>query len=143
MSVIYGLGMMILQTFPAAMQHAGRAMVVKQGISVNKEMGRGQLNAAYGGLGEILATVTPLVWGYLYSIMQKPPAWVPRILRWGKAGHCLLAGVVFLFAYRVLHNADPDTLFIDDIDADDGEDEEEEKGKDEEKAGEPEPEPEG
>jgi hypothetical protein len=27
-------------------------MVVKQGISVNKEMGRGQLNAAYGGLGK-------------------------------------------------------------------------------------------
>ena len=35
----------------------GRAMVVKQGISVNKEIGRGQLNAAYGGMGEILAVL--------------------------------------------------------------------------------------
>jgi hypothetical protein len=44
----------------------------------------------------------------------------------GKAGHCLLAGVVFLFAYRVLHYADPKTLFIDDM----GEDEEEEEEED-------------
>ena len=50
-SLVYILGMLVLQTFPAGMPHAGRAMVVAQGIAVNKEMGRGQLNAAYGGAG--------------------------------------------------------------------------------------------
>ena len=93
-------------------------MVVKQGISVSKEIGRGQLNAAYGGLGEILAVVTPLVWGQLFSFCVSPPNWAPRVLRVGKAGHCLLAGVIFLLAYRVLHSADPDTLHVDDADVD-------------------------
>lgn len=92
-------------------------MVVKQGISVNKDIGRGQLNAAYGGLGEILAVVTPLVWGQLFSFCMSPPKWAPRVLRVGKAGHCLLASFIFLLAYRVLHAADPDTLHVDDMDA--------------------------
>eukprot|EP01043_Picozoa_sp_COSAG02_P096920 COSAG02_NODE_33163_length_504_cov_1.019753_2_plen_102_part_01 len=96
-------------------------MVVKQGISVNKEIGRGQLNAAYGGLGEILAVVTPVVWGQLFSFCMSPPKWAPRILRVGKAGHCLLAGFIFLLAYRVLHAADPATLHVDDMDTDESE----------------------
>ena len=42
---IYIFGMLILQTFPAAMSNLMRAMVVKQGIKVNRDVGRGQLNA--------------------------------------------------------------------------------------------------
>ena len=42
---IYIFGMLILQTFPAAMSNLMRAMVVKQGIKVNSDVGRGQLNA--------------------------------------------------------------------------------------------------
>ena len=42
---IYIFGMLILQTFPAAMSNLMRAMVVKQGIKVNNDVGRGQLNA--------------------------------------------------------------------------------------------------
>jgi hypothetical protein len=156
-SLIYIAGTLLLQTFPAGMPHAGRAMVVAQGIAVNAQMGRGQLNAACkcyrphhsratrlacrlgslrqppkclpgsrcelhtgadcaadGGMGEILAVITPLVWGYLFSMSQQPPAWLPRILRWGKAGHCLLASAVFLACWRTLKFANPDTLFLDD-----------------------------
>ena len=49
--------------------HAGpggrRAMVVKQGIEVTSA-GRGELNAAFGGLGQIAGVVIP-----------PPPAWPP------------------------------------------------------------------
>ena len=47
MSLIYGVGMLILQSYPPAMPLAMRAMVVKQGIAVNPDIGRGQINAAY------------------------------------------------------------------------------------------------
>ena len=68
----------------------------------------------YGGLGEILAVATPLVWGWLFSVSQQPPTWLPRVLRWGKAGHCALAGLIYLLCWRQLHFADSSTLFIDD-----------------------------
>jgi hypothetical protein len=37
--------------------------------------------------------VTPLVWGQLFSFCMAPPKWAPRVLRVGRAGHCLLAGL--------------------------------------------------
>ena len=79
---------------------------------------------AYGGLGEILAVVTPLMWGHLFSISQQPPAWLPRLLRWGKAGHCALAAVLYVLCWRALHHADDSTLFIDDGDDDDDDEDE-------------------
>ena len=84
-----------------------------------------RLRRAYGGLGEILAVVTPLMWGHLFSISQQPPAWLPRLLRWGKAGHCALAAVLYVLCWRALHHADDSTLFIDDDDDDEEQGEEE------------------
>ena len=98
------------------------------GDSLPRADEKNRLRRAYGGLGEILAVVTPLMWGHLFSISQQPPAWLPRLLRWGKAGHCALAAVLYVLCWRALHHADDSTLFIDDDDDDDeGEQEEEEE----------------
>jgi hypothetical protein len=43
-------------------------MMVKQGIAEYKgTVGRGQLSAAYSGLGILCGIVAPLLWGSLYQ----------------------------------------------------------------------------
>ena len=60
-TVQYCAAILLLQTAPIAMPHAMRAMVIKQGISTTSA-GRGALNAAYGGLGQLSGIVFPLLW---------------------------------------------------------------------------------
>jgi hypothetical protein len=67
-SVQYSLAIAVLQTAPVSMQYASRAMVVKQGLAVcGGEVGRGELNAAYAGLGTLTGMFGPLLWGALYQ----------------------------------------------------------------------------
>lgn len=53
MAVQYIIAMILLQTVPAAMSEAMRAMVVKQGITVS-DVGKAEINAAFSGLGDMI-----------------------------------------------------------------------------------------
>ena len=61
-TIQYCCAILLLQTAPIAMPHAMRAMVIKQGISTTSA-GRGALNAAYAGLGQLSGVIFPLLWG--------------------------------------------------------------------------------
>ena len=110
-TVQYGLAMMLLQTVPVAIPHAMRAMVIKQGISVTTA-GRGALNAAYAGLGQVSGIVFPLLWGYLFKCFSRGAG--PKWLRWGPGGHFLVTAAVMAGACALVHTADPATLFPED-----------------------------
>ena len=66
-----------------------RAMVVRQGIGATTA-GRGALNAAYAGLGQLSGIIFPLLWGGLYKFFlrqsQEPSSSV-QWLQWGAGGH--------------------------------------------------------
>eukprot|EP01052_Picozoa_sp_SAG31_P034982 SAG31_NODE_4161_length_3522_cov_1.727432_2_plen_122_part_00 len=99
---------------PASM----RAMIVKQGLEVS-DAGRGELNAAYGGIGSIVGTVSPLLWGSLYSFFRdasKVPESMPlRLLKrvGGKGGHMLLASCFMLISYCLLKATRKNLLFLE------------------------------
>ena len=57
-SAQYALGIVVLRSFPDACLHSIRAMVVKQGI-VSTDAGKGELNSALSGLGQISGIVMP------------------------------------------------------------------------------------
>ena len=70
-NIFYCAGSLMLQTLPLLMPFASRAMIVKQGITMYADqdggIGRGQLSAAYAGLGQITAIFSPMLWGGLYK----------------------------------------------------------------------------
>ena len=47
-----------------------RTLTIKQGLSVKPPLGRGQLNAALGGMGAIVGMTSPLVWGRLFRFFS-------------------------------------------------------------------------
>ena len=97
------------------MPFASRAMLVKQGITVYKgRVGRGQLNAAYGGLGNLCGIVAPLLWGSLYRFFLQ---WSERggaAARYMRGGHFFVTAALMLVACLALRTADGTTLFIGD-----------------------------
>ena len=63
-NIQYAIAISLLQTIPLSMKYASRAMVVKQGMVVYEgKVGRGQLNAAYSGLGTLCSIFANLLWG--------------------------------------------------------------------------------
>ena len=68
------LGIFLLRSFPDACLHSIRAMIVKQGIVVT-EAGKGELNAALSGLGQIAGIAMPgFFWGLLFSYLWRAAA---------------------------------------------------------------------
>ena len=112
MAAQYCIGILILATLPATMGNSMRAMVVKQGLEVSN-VGKGQLNAAYSGLGQITAVVSALWWGGLYRFFSGQSANTPRLLRWGPGGHFLVTSAMMLGAWAALRTADPSTLYVE------------------------------
>jgi hypothetical protein len=55
---------------------------VKQGVTVTN-VGKGELNAAFGSLGTLTGIITPMLWGRMYQFFLNPPAGLPRLLNWG------------------------------------------------------------
>ena len=53
---------------------------------MNPNVGRGQLNSAYGGLGQITAIFSGLFWGGLYRFFSSSAQGTPWWLRWGPGG---------------------------------------------------------
>ncbi len=114
MAVQYGCGLLMMATLPATMGNSMRAMVVKQGLEVSGSgVGKGQLNAAYSGLGQITAVVSALWWGGLYRYFSNQPASAPRLLRWGPGGHFLITSVMMLGAWGALRTARADELYVE------------------------------
>jgi hypothetical protein len=96
------------------MGNSMRAMVVKQGLEVSgSAVGKGQLNAAYSGLGQITAVVSALWWGGLYRYFSSQPASAPRLLRWGPGGHFLITTAMMLGAWAALRTAKADDLYVE------------------------------
>jgi hypothetical protein len=119
-SVQYMLAIGLLQTLPVSMRYASRAMVVKQGIAVcGGEVGRGELNGAYAGLGTITGIFSALLWGALYQFFLKgaESGKGPRWLRWGKGGHFFVAAGVMALVFAAMRGADPATLFLEEEEA--------------------------
>ena len=89
---------------------AGRAW--RPALEVSN-VGKGQLNAAYSGLGQITAVVSALWWGGLYRFFSGQSANTPRLLRWGPGGHFLVTSAMMLGAWAALRTADPSTLYVE------------------------------
>ena len=105
-----------------------RAMFVKQGISVSDDVGRGELNAAYSGLGVItggssnglpqpslaarLSDSLPTARANAY--FSSPPAGLPSLLRLGPGAVFTLAGWLNVLAWWFVKSLDRKDLFIDD-----------------------------
>ena len=117
MTVQYCCGILMLATLPAAMGDSMRAMVVTQGVRVS-DAGRGQLNAAYSGLGQITAVFSALWWGGLYRYFSNQGPDTPRMLRWGAGGHFIVTAAMMLASWAAMSWADPKTLYIEDEDED-------------------------
>eukprot|EP01043_Picozoa_sp_COSAG02_P049373 COSAG02_NODE_4952_length_4788_cov_252.664747_2_plen_562_part_00 len=47
-----------------------RAVTIKQGLSVKPPLGRGELNAALGGMGSLIGMTSPLFWGRLFRFFS-------------------------------------------------------------------------
>ena len=115
-SAQYALGIVVLRSFPDACLHSIRAMVVKQGI-VATDAGKGELNSALSGLGQISGIVMPgFFWGPLFRFFgegggsQSAPWW----LRWGPGGHYFVSALMMVTASLCLRAVPGDTLSIDD-----------------------------
>ena len=72
MAVQYCVGISLLKTLPDVMGSSMRAMMVKQGAAVSS-CGLGQINAAYGGLGQITAVFSALIWGVCAAPLARRP----------------------------------------------------------------------
>jgi MFS family permease len=111
-NVQYCLGVLLLQTLPVLMPFASRSMIVKQGITMYEGedggIGRGQLSAAYSGLGQITSIVSPMLWGWLYRFFLR---------RGFPTGYFFVPSAFMLAAWGALRGADPATLFIEDAPA--------------------------
>jgi hypothetical protein len=118
MAVQYCLGIGLLKTLPDVMGTSMRAMMVSQGIKVC-DVGRGQINAAYGGLGQITAVFSALFWGSLYRFFSDAKLARGRAswLQWGPGGHFVLAAGAMVAAWWLLVRSKSGTLFLDDDDA--------------------------
>jgi hypothetical protein len=120
MAIQYAVGMMILQAWPAAMPNSMRAMIVKQGMETS-DAGKGELNAAYGGIGSIVGVFSPLMWGSLYKFfsgpkpasLKGPVGVLARAL--GPGGHMVIASKVIL-SWLVLRGVASDSLHLGDGD---------------------------
>ena len=86
-------------------------MVVKQGIAVTSA-GRGALNAAYSGLGQLSGMVFPLFIASLFKFFQSGSG--PWWLQWGPGGHFIVTSATMCLAWGVMASTDPSILFIDD-----------------------------
>ena len=112
------LGIFLLRSFPDACLHSIRAMIVKQGIVVT-EAGKGELNAALSGLGQIAGIVMPgFFWGPLFSFFAEGggSASAPRWMRWGPGGHFFVSGGLLLAASLILKAVPDEALSIDNAD---------------------------
>ena len=47
-----------------------RTLTIKQGLSVKAPLGRGELNAALGGLTSLIGMTSPLIWGRLFRFFS-------------------------------------------------------------------------
>ena len=47
-----------------------RSVTIKQGLSVKPPLGRGELNAALGGMGSLIGMTSPLIWGRLFRFFS-------------------------------------------------------------------------
>ena len=112
-NIQYAIAISLLQTIPLSMKYASRAMVVKQGMVVYEgKVGRGQLNAAYSGLGTLCSIFANLLWGsaYQFFLSKRGPRW----LHWGSGGHFFVTAGIMGVVYAAIKGADPATLFIAD-----------------------------
>ena len=128
MAVQYCCGIMMLATLPAAMGDSMRAMIITQGLRVS-DAGRGQLNAAYSGLGQITAVFSALWWGGLYRYFSSQGPDTHLLLRWGAGGHFLVTSMMMLGSWAAMAYADPRTLYIQDDESGDGDSDREAKPK--------------
>ena len=126
--------------------HTGRSMLVKQGMSECPEAGMGRLNASFIGLGSIIGTVMPVVWGRLFGVFIKAAQQQqahPLMRLMGSGGHLLVGSAMMAVAYVVLHFMPSKHLRLEEEDAKPKEEEEEEEEEAKETPSEePEPEPE-
>ena len=76
-----------------------------------QDAGKGELNAAYGGLGMIMGVVMPMIWGTIFKVSQDPRSWLARIF--GKGSCYTLCALLQLASWAVARSADPATLFLD------------------------------
>ena len=107
----YIIGMLLLQTVPAAMSEAMRAMVVKQGITVS-DVGKAEINAAFSGLGDMINVIAPTIWGALYSMFLTSQPGSLRAKVFGPGGHFMVASAVLVLSWAVLKAVPDDSLFL-------------------------------
>ena len=81
---------------------------------MNPNVGRGQLNSAYGGLGQITAIFSGLFWGGLYRFFSSSPQGTPWWLRWGPGGHFLVTTALLGGAWGILKTTSSKDLFLED-----------------------------
>ena len=110
MAITYFLGLCTLRTLPGACPAASRAMIVKQGINTTSA-GRGELNGAYGGLGQIVGVVMPLVWSRLFGFFSTTTGPWRRV---GKGGHFFVGSLVMLMAAGICKSIDAPALSLGD-----------------------------
>ena len=110
------LGIFLLRSFPDACLHSIRAMIVKQGVVVT-EAGKGELNAALSGLGQIAGIIMPgFFWGPLFRFFAEGggSASAPQWMRWGPGGHFFVSGGLLLAASLILKSVPEEALSIGD-----------------------------
>lgn len=79
--------------------------------------GKGELNAALSGLGQLTGIIFPMAWGAAFKFFNEMDAsYSPAFLRWGPGGHFFISGLMFLLANVILQLTPRDKLFIDEGD---------------------------
>lgn len=102
-----------------------RAMIVKQGLAAygEGEVGLGELNAAFAGLGTLCGMVGPLLWGTVYNFFLRAAAdssaaggggGSSRWLHLSQGGHFFFTAATMACVFAVLKGADSKTLFLSD-----------------------------
>ena len=99
-----GVCELLLVTVPVACATSLRSMVVKQGIEVTTA-GRGEINAAFAGLGQITGVFMPLFWSNCF-------AWFANT-RALKGGFLIVAASAWLAAYGVSRSLSPSELMLE------------------------------
>jgi hypothetical protein len=100
-------------------------MIVKQGLAAygEGEVGLGELNAAFAGLGTLCGMVGPLLWGTVYNFFLRAAAdssaaggggGSSRWLHLSQGGHFFFTAATMACVFAVLKGTDSKTLFLSD-----------------------------
>jgi hypothetical protein len=99
---------------PSLAEHLLTSCAAWRGVS---SAGKGELNAALSGLGQLTGIIFPMAWGAAFKFFNEMDAsYSPAFLRWGPGGHFFISGLMFLLANVILQLTPRDKLFIDEGD---------------------------